>query len=251
LRILHFESPSPFTPLGAKGVGEGNCMSTPICIANAVADALGIEDVTLPITPAKLAPHVHGDEPEPANPPAQAPRPSAAKAGERALTGSGKAVVAAPRQKIWDMLLDPDMLMSVIPGAHGVEKVSDTEFRADVTLGIGPVKGRYKAKISLSDLNEPESVTLSGGTEGALGSGTGTGRITLTEEDGRTTVAYTYEAAVGGKVASIAGRLLDGAAKVVIGQFFDALAAKAGGAKRGLPFSGTIRRFLAMTGIGR
>jgi 2-furoyl-CoA dehydrogenase large subunit len=53
--ILHFESPSPFTPLGAKGVGEGNCMSTPVCIANAVADALGLAEIDLPLTPAKLA----------------------------------------------------------------------------------------------------------------------------------------------------------------------------------------------------
>jgi 2-furoyl-CoA dehydrogenase large subunit len=53
--ILHFESPSPFTPLGAKGVGEGNCMSTPVCVANAVADALGVAEIDLPLTPAKLA----------------------------------------------------------------------------------------------------------------------------------------------------------------------------------------------------
>ena len=53
--ILHIETPSPLTPLGAKGVGEGNCMSTPVCIANAVADAVGAKDVDLPLTPAKLA----------------------------------------------------------------------------------------------------------------------------------------------------------------------------------------------------
>ena len=53
--ILHYESPSPFTPLGAKGVGEGNCMSTPVCLANAVADALGIAEIDLPLSPAKLA----------------------------------------------------------------------------------------------------------------------------------------------------------------------------------------------------
>jgi 2-furoyl-CoA dehydrogenase large subunit len=53
--ILHLETPSPFTPLGAKGVGEGNCMSTPVCIANAVADALGVARLDLPLTPAKLA----------------------------------------------------------------------------------------------------------------------------------------------------------------------------------------------------
>ncbi|MFC6051134.1 xanthine dehydrogenase family protein molybdopterin-binding subunit, partial [Methylobacterium hispanicum] len=55
LTVLHVESPSPFTPLGAKGVGEGNCMSTPVCLANAVADALSLEAIDLPLTPAKLA----------------------------------------------------------------------------------------------------------------------------------------------------------------------------------------------------
>src|SRR6478752_6273727 len=69
--VLHHESPSPFTPLGAKGVGEGNCMSTPVCIANAIADALGLDALDLPATPAKLAAHIHGPEPpraEPAGP---------------------------------------------------------------------------------------------------------------------------------------------------------------------------------------
>jgi len=61
--ILHRESPSPFTPLGAKGVGEGNCMSTPVCIANAIADALGLTQLDLPATPAKLVAHIHGPEP--------------------------------------------------------------------------------------------------------------------------------------------------------------------------------------------
>jgi 2-furoyl-CoA dehydrogenase large subunit len=60
--ILHVETPSPFTPLGAKGVGEGNCMSTPVCLANAVADALGIAAIDLPMTPAKLSVHIHPTE---------------------------------------------------------------------------------------------------------------------------------------------------------------------------------------------
>ena len=63
--ILHMETPSPFTPLGAKGVGEGNAMSTPVCLANAVADALGIDDVELPMTPAKVASWLAGEEPPP------------------------------------------------------------------------------------------------------------------------------------------------------------------------------------------
>jgi 2-furoyl-CoA dehydrogenase large subunit len=61
--ILHHETPSPLTPLGAKGVGEGNCMSTPVCVANAIADALGLVELDLPATPAKLAAHIHEAEP--------------------------------------------------------------------------------------------------------------------------------------------------------------------------------------------
>jgi 2-furoyl-CoA dehydrogenase large subunit len=161
-------------------------------------------------------------------------------------------VVSAPRQQVWNMLLDPDVLMSIIPGAHGVEKVSATKFTADVTLGVGPVKSRYAAEIELSDLDEPNAVTLTGGTQGALGFGQGSGRITLTEtEKGGTRIGYTYQAAIGGKVASIGGRLLDGAARVVIGQFFEALARRAGGGSGGLRVPGFVKRLLAMIGIAR
>jgi 2-furoyl-CoA dehydrogenase large subunit len=226
--ILHMETPSPFTPLGSKGVGEGNCMSTPVCIANAVADALGLKDVELPLVPAKLADIVRGPE---APPPAGrgTDTPKAARGG-RQLRGEGSAKVAAPPEAVWAMLLDPATLQAVIPGCHAVEKISDTHFRADVTIGIGPVKGRYRADVKLSNLDAPRAVMLGGAAEGGLGFGHGEGRITLTPENAGTVVHYEYVAAIGGKVASIGGRLLDGAARVVIGQFFSALARQAGGA---------------------
>src|ERR1700722_7520096 len=173
--ILHMETPSPFTPLGSKGVGEGNCMSTPVCIANAVADALGLKDVTLPLVPAKLAQIVRGHEP-----PAPAGRIAApTQVGDRRLRGEGEAIVGAPVERVWSMLLDPTTLQSVIPGCHNVVKLSETHFRADVTIGIGPVKGRYRAEVKLSDLDPPHAVTLGGMAEGALGFGDGEGRITL------------------------------------------------------------------------
>jgi 2-furoyl-CoA dehydrogenase large subunit len=225
--ILHMETPSPFTPLGSKGVGEGNCMSTPVCIANAVADAIGAKDLVLPLVPAKLAEIVRGAEP--ARPPSQV-QAMERRGADRKLRGEGEAVVKASAQQVWDMLLDPNTLAAVIPGCHGVEKISDTYFQADVTLGIGPVKGRYRAEVKLSDLDPPKGVTLAGSAEGGLGFGNGEGRITLRPTpDGGTAIHYTYEAGIGGKVASIGGRLLDGAAKVIIGQFFAALARKAGG----------------------
>lgn len=249
LRILHVESPSPFTPLGAKGVGEGNCMSTPVCLANAVADALDLEAIDLPLTPAKLAAlAAGGDEPAP---PAGRAAKAAAKAGDRTLRGDGAATVTAPPETVWAMLLDPDVLASVIPGSHGVRKLSDTRFRADVTLGVGPVKGRYKAEVILSDLDEPRAVTLTGTVTGGLGSGGGTGRLTLEPDgSGGTRIAYVYEAAVGGKVAAVGGRLLDGAARVIIGGFFTALARRAGGSgKRGLRLPAALRWLLARLGV--
>jgi len=228
LTMLHIESPSPFTPLGAKGVGEGNCMSTPVCLANAVADALGVQSVDLPLTPAKLAAIISADEPAP--PKGMAAPLKVGKPGDRTMTGSGESRVQAPPEAVWTMLLDADVLASLIPGSHGVKKLSETHFQADVTLGVGPVKGRYKADVRLSDLDPPRAATLSGSVTGALGSGGGKGRIALTPDgQGGTTVSYTYEAAVGGKVAAIGGRLLEGASRVIIGQFFAAYAA----AKRG------------------
>jgi len=158
LDILHISTPSPLTPLGAKGVGEGNCMSTPVCIANAVADALapalGVVDLTLPLTPARLAPLL-GQEPEaPAG-----TAPEKPKIG-RGMTGSGQAQVQATPQEVWDLLLDADQLAAIIPGAHGVRKLSPTRFLADVTLGVGPVKGCYKVDVALSDLDPPHSALL-------------------------------------------------------------------------------------------
>ena len=250
LRILHVESPSPFTPLGAKGVGEGNCMSTPVCLANAVADALGLEAIDLPLTPAKLAALAAGGD-EPAPPAGRAAPKPAAKPGDRTLRGEGSADVTAPPEAVWAMLLDPDVLASVIPGSHGVRKLSETRFQADVTLGVGPVKGRYKAEVNLSDLDAPRAVTLTGTVVGGLGSGGGTGRLTL-EPDGAggTRIAYVYEAAVGGKVAAVGGRLLDGAARVIIGGFFTALARRAGGSgERRLRLPAALRRLLARLGV--
>jgi 2-furoyl-CoA dehydrogenase large subunit len=237
--ILHIETPSPFTPLGAKGVGEGNCMSTPVCIANAVADALGIDAIDLPLKPAKLAAYLHGPEREQFQPPQQL---STSVKG-RGLHGIGAAHLPAAPEFAWRMLLDPETLKSIIPGCHSLEKLSDMHFRADVTLGVGPVSGRYKADIKLSDLDPPRAVTLTGIVTGALGDGRGSGRIKLEPgEGGGTLVTYDYDAEIGGKVASVGGRLLDGAAKMVIRQFFTALARRAGGAPKHGLFARLFRR---------
>jgi 2-furoyl-CoA dehydrogenase large subunit len=146
------------------------------------------------------------------------------------MRGEGQASVMSAPEQVWAMLLDPATLQSVIPGCQRVDKLTDTHFRADVTLGIGPVSGRYRADVELFDLDPPRAVTLRGGATGALGFGSAEGRITLAPDgNGGTKLTYSYDAAIGGKVASIGGRLLDGATRVIIGQFCTALARKAGG----------------------
>jgi 2-furoyl-CoA dehydrogenase large subunit len=240
-RILHVETPSPFTPLGSKGVGEGNCMSTPVTLANAVSDALGVEVNRLPMTPARIRALI-ADE-EPARPRGVARK--LAPAGGSGLTGKGEAQLAATPQRLWDTLLDSETLAAIVPGCHSVKKLSETHFRADVTLGVGPVKGRYTVDVELSDLVEPVSATLRGRARGTLGSGRGTGHLRLEETpEGGTRLSYDYEASVGGKVAAVGGRLLDGAARIVIGQFFKALGRRADGAAEAGRFGGWLGRLL-------
>lgn len=235
--ILHMETPSPFTPLGAKGVGEGNCMSTPVCIANAVADALGISSIDLPLTPAKIASYIHAEEPAARN--VQAAQKT--KSG-KSLHGEGSAEIALPPQEVWNSLLDVDVLASLIPGAHSVQKVGVHGFVADVSLGVGPVKGRYKASVDLFDLNPPHAVKLKGSARGALGSANGEGIIELVSTQTGTRLNYRYEAEIGGKVAAVGGRLLDAAARVVIRQFFEALARRTQGESSPSWFKRLFRR---------
>lgn len=233
--ILHMETPSPFTPLGAKGVGEGNCMSTPVCIANAVADALNISSIDLPLTPAKIASFIHSAEAPARNVNVE----QKVKAG-KSLHGEGSAEIALPSQEVWNSLLDVKVLASLIPGAHSVEKIGMHGFVADVSLGVGPVKGRYRAHVELSDLNPPHTVKLKGGARGGLGSASGEGIIELVPTETGTRLNYRYEAEIGGKVAAVGGRLLDAAARVVIRQFFEALARRT----QGVSSESWFKRFL-------
>src|SRR5690348_8517167 len=235
--ILHMETPSPFTPLGAKGVGEGNNMSTPVCLANAVADALGLADIALPLTKSRLAALLHGTERAPRRDAALKP---AAQRG-RALTGEGSAMIPTARQAVWEMLLDPKVLAEIIPGCSGLALTGVNEYSAEVTIGVGPVRGAYRAAVRLADLDPPRSLRLAGSATGALGWGEGEAWVTVAPAPQGTLVSYRYEAEIGGKVASVGGRMLDGVAKLLIAQFFRALVARAGGEA---PRPGCLRRLL-------
>jgi 2-furoyl-CoA dehydrogenase large subunit len=241
--ILHMETPSPVTPLGAKGVGEGNCMSTPVCLANAVADALGVDDVTLPLTPSRVASLLAAEEPPPTK--TAAPR---RKTG-RGLSGEGSSTVEAPPEKVWSMLLDPIELAAVLPGCEKLERVADNAYRAEVTVGVGPVRGHYEARVTLSGLEPPRRLTIAGDGVGALGSARGQGVVELQKTSTGTRVVYRYDAEIGGKVATIGGRMLDGAARLLIAEFFDRLVRRAGGDAP--PRPSLWRRILRLLGLAR
>jgi 2-furoyl-CoA dehydrogenase large subunit len=249
--IVHLETPSPFTPLGAKGLGEGNNMSTPPCIANAVADALGVEDIRLPLTPAKVMHLIGIDDPPPSRPElleaAAAAAPNKALAGGKALTARGTVDLDAKPEAIFAVLMDPQALAKVIPGCHALEATGPNQYRADVTVGVGMIKARFEARIGLSDIDAPHRLRLAGAGSSPLGTARGEGLVELTPADRGTRLSYDYEAQVSGKVAAVGGRMLEGAAKVVLRQLFESLGRQASGkpVDQGRAQGSWLSRFLA------
>ncbi len=221
LTIVHDATPSPVTPLGSKGLGEGNCMSTPVCIANAVADALEADIDRLPLTRSRLSKYLHSEAPPPPTR-SGVSRDSAAREG--AMHGHGRAHVSGTRSAtVWERLLDPESLRDALPGCTEIERSAERAYVATLNLGVGPVRGVFIAQVTLSDLVAPSYVRITGTLSGPLGSSEGEGELNLSECDGGTDIDYTYRVTVSGKVAAVGGRLLDGAARALIGEFFTRL----------------------------
>ena len=133
-----------------------------------------------------------------------------------------EAVVNASRDKVFSALNDPKVLLHVIPGCESLEKTSDTRFSAVVLTKVGPIKARFKGKVELSDLVPPESYTITGqGEGGAAGIAKGTARIQLLENGDQTTMKYSFDVDVGGKLAQAGGRMLEGVARKMSKQFFE------------------------------
>jgi len=130
--------------------------------------------------------------------------------------------INAPREKVFAALNDADILRQSIPGCEELEKTSDTGFSAKVRAKIGPVRARFAGDVTLSNLNPPESYTLSGqGKGGAAGFARGEAQVTLEEDGDGTLLKYDVSATVGGKLAQIGGRLIDSSARSLAGEFFE------------------------------
>jgi len=134
---------------------------------------------------------------------------------------TGEQLIPLPQQRVWEALNDPGILKACIPGCESIEKVSDTEYKVVMTAAIGPVKAKFNGKLLLADLNPPDSYSIAfEGTGGAAGFGKGVAQVSLLPEDGATLLTYKATASVGGKLAQIGSRLIDGVAKKMSDDFF-------------------------------
>jgi carbon monoxide dehydrogenase subunit G len=135
---------------------------------------------------------------------------------------TGQYRIPAPREQVWAALNDPAMLKASLPGCETLEKLSDREFAATVIAKVGPVKAKFNGNVTLSNLNPPEGYTISGeGKGGAAGFAKGGADVRLTEDGDITVLTYTAKADVGGKLAQLGSRLIDGTAKKMADEFFD------------------------------
>lgn len=135
---------------------------------------------------------------------------------------SAEQFIAASQQATWDALNDPEVLKACIPGCEAIDKTSDTEFALALLAVVGPVKARFKGRLTLGDLDPPTHYVLSfEGSGGAAGFGKGSATVTLAPDAAGTRLSWVAKAQVGGKLAQVGSRLIDGVAKKMAQDFFN------------------------------
>lgn len=140
---------------------------------------------------------------------------------------NGDILIGAPRERVWQALNDPQVLLASIPGGEEVRQISPTETHVRVLIRMGPVRARFVGKILMSDVRPDEGCVLKfEGSGGAAGFASGSSTVALTEEGGGTRLRYTASASVGGKLGQIGGRMIDASAKQTADQFFEAFGAQ-------------------------
>jgi uncharacterized protein len=136
----------------------------------------------------------------------------------------GSAVLHADRERVWSVITDPAVLARTIPGCLSLEQVGDDEYRLNVTVGVGAIRGTYAGEVRLSDQKQPESYVMHASGAGGPGQVKAVVPIVLTDNgDGTTTLTYSADAVVGGPVAGVGQRMITGVAKRTAQQFFAAI----------------------------
>jgi len=134
---------------------------------------------------------------------------------------TGEQLIPVPQARVWAGLNDPEVLKASIPGCESLERVSDTEYKVVITAAVGPVKAKFNGKLLLSDVNPPTSYRISfEGSGGAAGFGKGNAQVSLAPDGASTKLGYVTNAQVGGKLAQVGSRLIDGVAKKMADEFF-------------------------------
>lgn len=132
--------------------------------------------------------------------------------------------IAAPKQVLFEALNDPEILQVCIPGCEELVQISPTELEATIVLKVGPVKARFAGAVTLDTANGPDEMSLSGGgTGGAMGFAKGGANVHLKEDGPTTILRYTATVQIGGKIAQLGNRLIQGTAKKLAARFFDNL----------------------------
>jgi carbon monoxide dehydrogenase subunit G len=141
---------------------------------------------------------------------------------------TGSRLIEAPRARVWEALNDPVALQAAIPGCESVERTGPDSFQARVAVRIGPMSAKFGGRVTLTNINPPESYTITGeGQGGAMGFARGGADVALIEEGPtQTTLNYNVKAQVGGKMAQLGARLVDSTARQMADQFFDRFAAQ-------------------------
>lgn len=139
-----------------------------------------------------------------------------------AMTMKGKMELPASREVVWEKLNDPEALKASIPGCQSLEKTDDATFVASVKLKVGPIGATFKGRVELTDLDPPNGYRIVGQGDGGLaGFAKGGAEVQLSELDGnRCLLSYAVDATIGGKIAQLGSRLVDGVAKKTADQFF-------------------------------
>lgn len=134
----------------------------------------------------------------------------------------GEYRIGAPREVVWQALNDTDVLKACIPGCEELVRKSDTEIEGRIHAQLGPVRSTFATSILLTDIHPPAGYTLVGEGKGVAGFGKGSANVELTEDGGATVLRYTADMKIGGKLAQVGSRLVEGATRQLADQFFDA-----------------------------
>ena len=144
-----------------------------------------------------------------------------------AMEMKGEVALPADRQTVWAKLNDPEILKACIPGVQALDKTSDTTFLVTAKMKIGPVSATFKGRVELSNIDPPNGYRISGEGEGGVaGFAKGGADVSLADVPEGTRLSYDVQANVGGKIAQMGARLIDGVAKKTADQFFNRFAAE-------------------------